>query len=312
MSEFDNQVNNLNPNNQFNINDFQIISMLSNGFHGSFNKVKCLKNNLLYTLKMIPQNIFKKNDNQINNEKEIDYQREISILNDMTKKNNPNIIKIYGNFQDQNYRYIILEYVEGKTLTQLRKEYEQKNEYIPQKLIIHILKQILNILTFLHDNCHIIHRDIIPDNIIIDNNGNIKLMSFDLSAYLENQNPVLVSRKSIKGSRKYSAPEILYKSGQINYDYKIDIFSLGFTMFNIMNPNEIEGQDKNLPYFTDNENQRTINMKNNNEFYDEWLKKLVESFYSPDPNLRPTAKSALDFLLINEKNPSKHYPYKAK
>ena len=292
--------------NQFTINDFEIISILGNGAHSSAYKVKCRKNNLIYVVKKIEQNIFK----QINNQ-EINYQREISILNDITNKNNPNIIKIYGNFQDENYRYLILEYIEGKALTQLRKEYEQRNEYIPQKLIIYIFKQLLNILTFLHDNCHIIHRDITPDNIIIDNNYNIKLIGFGLSAYLENQNPLLVSRKSFVGKRKYVAPEILNNS-YLNYDYKIDIFILGCTMFNMMNPNEIEGQDKNLPYFTDNKNKRTINMKNNNEFYDEWLKKLVESLYSPDPNLRPTAKEALDFLLINEKNPSKHYPYKAK
>jgi len=88
----------------------------------------------------------------------------------------------------------------------------------------------------------------------------------------------------------------------IELKYETDFYFRGYTM---MNPNEIEGQNKNLPYFTDDKNKRTINMKNNNEFYDEWLKKLVESLYSPDQNLRPTAKEALDFLLINEKNPRK-------
>ena len=53
-----------------------------------------------------------------------------------------------------------------------------------------------------------------------------------------------MSRKSFVGHKKYAAPEILKKS-YLNYNYKIDIFTLGCTRFNMMNPNEIEGQDKN-------------------------------------------------------------------
>ena len=54
-----------------------------------------------------------------------------------------------------------------------------------------ILTQLLETLSFLHDTCHIIHRDITPDNIIIGADNNIKLLGFGISAYLENPSPKL-------------------------------------------------------------------------------------------------------------------------
>jgi len=88
----------------------------------------------------------------------------------------------------------------------------------------------LETLSFLHDTCHIIHRDITPDNIIIETDNNIKLLGFGLSAYLENPNPKLVSSKSFKGARKYVPPEIIFSPQPLHYDYKIDVFSLGFRL----------------------------------------------------------------------------------
>ena len=96
---------------------------------------------------------------------------------------------------------------------------------MPENLVIHILTKLLEALKYLHDTCKIINRDIKPDNIMIDRNNNIKIINFGLSAYLENQNNILVSRKSFKGSVQFVPPEILLFNPR-NYDYKIDIFSL--------------------------------------------------------------------------------------
>ena len=54
------------------------------------------------------------------------------------------------------------------------------------------------------------HRDIKPDNIILENNGNIKVFDFGISAYLENQDPQLVSNRSLKGHRQFTPNEILF------------------------------------------------------------------------------------------------------
>ena len=304
MNPMINQINNLNLNQQLSINDFIILGNLGEGKHGSVEKVKYLKDNQLYALKMIKQSSFiNTKTNQINQEKEIDYFREIYILKDLNNKINlykNYVIKFYGNFQDNNYRYLFVELVEGKSLDKLRKEHQEKNEYIPQETIIQIFQQLLMVLMFLHDECNIIHRDIKPENIILDKNNNIKLLDFGLAVYLNHIDTRLKSRMSFKGSRHYVPPEVLFGKF-LNYDYKYDIFCLGFTMYNIMNPNDI-GDRTNLPQNTDSNNQRTANI-NTNTFYDDWLMELIKTLYSQDPNSRPTAKYALQIL-----ESSKFYP----
>ena len=297
---------NINPNQISqqripSILDYEIITSLGTGGHGSAHKVKSKNDNQFYALKMIPQNKFYKNG-QKDEEEETNYLRETQILFHLNKYNNPKIIKIYEVFQDINYRYIVTEFAKGKNLLDYRNDYIKNNEYIKQRTIIKILKQLLEVLIFLHDQCKIIHRDIRPENIIIDEYDNIKLLDFGLAAYIENQNyPELVSRKSFKGCRLYVPPEILYM--KYNYDYKIDIFSLGFTIYFLMNPIDLTDDNKkvNLPQFTDRHNQRTVNTFNNdNEFYEDWLIDFIKTFYLYDPSLRPTAAYAYQYLLNNE------------
>ena len=308
MINLTNQFNNLNLNNQISpisINDFLKLEDLGEGKHGYVKKVKYIHNNMNYALKMIPQSLFKTNNGQNNLENETDYLREVAVLKDLSTRNNNHVIKLYANFQDIYFRYIVTDFVEGQTLDKLREEHQNKNEYIQQKVIINIFRQLLETLVFLHDQCFIMHRDIKPENIIIDKYGNIKLLDFGLSAYLINMNPSLISRKSFKGSRIYVPPEILYSKFR-NYDYKIDIFCLGFTMYNLMNPNDINGKT-NLPQDTDNNNQR-IDRINTNEFYDDWLMDFIKKLYSFDPNERPTAQQALYYLLNNLNNPRRFQP----
>ena len=309
MFPSNNQFNNLSINSPLSANDFILIDNLGEGRHGFVKKVKYIKNNQFYALKMIKQSSFiNPKTNQTIQEKETDYTREVYILKELnTKINlyNNYIIKFYGNFQDNDYRYLLVELVEGKSLDKLRKEHQKKNEYIQQKIIINIFEQLLKALIFLHDECKIIHRDIKPENIILDKNNNIKLLDFGLAVYLDHPNPGLKSRMSFKGSRHYVPPEVLYGKF-LNYDYKFDIFCLGFTMYNIMNPNDLDDKN-NLPQNTDNNNQRTFN-KNTNTFYDDWLMNFVSTLYSQDPNLRPSAKDALQILEFNKFNPRRLLP----
>ena len=147
----------------------------------------------------------------------------------------------------------------------------------------------------MHDKCHVIHRNINPYNIILQNNNQIKLIDFKISAYLENSNKILVSKKSFKGNVKFVAPEIIFQTAP-NYDYEIDIFSLGFTMYSLMNPSDIENE-VNVP-------QKTIieggfsrkNLYIKNTFYEPWLIDFVKYLYEEDQNKRPSASEALEKL----------------
>ena len=309
INQLTNQFEYIHLDEQISYSEFIKLENLGEGKHGAVEKVQWKKNNGIYALKKISQSSFiNSKTNQTDVDKENDYKREIAILKDLSTKNHPccnYIIKLYANFEDKNYRYLLTEYVQGKSLYDLREEHSKNNQYITQTNIITIFTQLLNILAFLHDECHIIHRDIKPENIILDYKGDIKLLDFGLAVYLENPNPELRTRMSFKGSRIYVPPEILYFNPR-NYDYKVDIFCLGFTMYNIMNPNDIDNKT-NLPQDTDNSNQRTFR-QNTNAFYDDWLMNYIGRLYSLDPSLRPTARQALQFLMLNKNAPRRFMP----
>ena len=160
-------MNQNNYNSPLSLNDFEIIETIAKGSLSSVFKVKYKMNGQIYAVKQYDKTKGKK-------EQDIDYIREKAILYDITQKGYPNIVKLYADFEDDKTRNLVMEYVEGINLKQLRGD--NNNGYISQDLIINILTQLLEALQFLHDKCHIIHRDIKPDNIILQKDDNIKLL----------------------------------------------------------------------------------------------------------------------------------------
>ena len=183
------------------IDDFELVQDLSMNRFGKIVLSKYKKTGANYAVKMLRRELFKNENTQK------DFLREKEILYDLTKRNHPHIIKLYADFEDTNYRYLVMELIEGTSLNKLRGT--APGGYVDQNLVIHILTQLLETLAYLHDTCHIINRDIKPDNIMIDKNNNIKIIDFGLAAYLDHQNKQLVSNKSLKGARLFVPPEIL-------------------------------------------------------------------------------------------------------
>ena len=298
--------NNLLNNKTLSINDFTIIEQLGKGAHGAVYKVKYKLTGKIFALKLIEQSHFiiqKSPSNEYQeNQKEIDYLREKTILYDLTKRNCENIVKLYGDFEDNKYRYLLMECTEGIKLENLRGK-DNPNGYVAEKLVIHILTQLLKTLQFLHDTCKVIHRDIKPDNIIIDSNNNIKLLDFGLAAYLVNNNNKLVSKRSFKGAKRFAPDEIIMFGEPHDYDYKVDIFSLGFTIYSLMNPSNNDYY--NLPKETEivNGNIQRYELPLLNKFYSTWLIEFVQLLYETDQKKRPTASEALGLLLGFQNNP---------
>ena len=211
--------------------------LLGEGKHGYVYKVKCKNDNRIYALKIVKED--KTDDEQIKN-----IIREYTIMSNIK---HPNIEICYGFFKEKYpidnvmCNFFILEFIKGENLTNFIKKYEEKKENIEQKLIISILKGIANGLSYLHKN-KILHRDLTTDNIMIEEDSkNIKITDFGISALYQqnimpNQDPMFYN-KSIVGRSDFIGPEIFdaySKKVLPNYDFKIDIFSLGITMFNLM------------------------------------------------------------------------------
>ena len=294
---------------------FNLENILSAGNFAFIVKAKCIegdddiKSNEIYALKFLLKNQTNK----------IDYLREKNILYDLYGLYKENkeinyIMKLFGDFElsknGDDYYILITEFCQGISLEKIIYQCNLLNQYLDEILVLKILKELLECLNFLHNKCHIIHRDIKPDNIILVNDNNIKLIDFGLSAYLEKDNineetSFLVSRKSLKGCVQFTAPEILYcvskipsknkgNSEENKYSYSIDIFSLGFTIFNLMNP---KGNLRNLPEIIINKKDfKREKVEINNIYYSPWLVQFIKKFYIHDMDLRPSSNEALQEL----------------
>ena len=224
-----NQISNSSKLSDFTFNPEH--DMLGKGNFGHVFKVKSKIDNQIYALKVIIED--PNNPEQMKN-----INREYKIMLNLTHQN---IEKIYTGFKDyfpfvkSKCFFFVLEYIEGENLQNLLNKYQSKNKYIEQDLIIRIFQDILNGLSYLHSK-NILHRDISPDNFMIEKkNNNIKITDFGLSAYYQDNFSQL---KSVVGRKSYVCPEIykafVNKQTHTNYNSKCDIFSLGVTMFNLM------------------------------------------------------------------------------
>ena len=195
--------------------------------------------------------------------------------------NNQNIVKIYDvgqHIEDGKiFNYIVMEYINGKTLNELIKDKGRLNS----TAVVSISKQIANALECAHKH-HIIHRDIKPHNIIIDENLNVKVTDFGIARIATSSTITYTS--SVLGTVHYISPE--QAKGKF-IDEKSDIYSLGVVMYEM-----VTGR---VPFDTDN--AVGIAMQHINEPLVEPIK-LV-------PNLEPWLNSII--VKCMEKTPENRF-----
>lgn len=136
----------------------------------------------------------------------------------------PNIVNIYDVGEENSIYYIVMEYVDGQTL----KQYIQQRSPVPVEVALEILQQLASAIAHAHQN-HIIHRDIKPQNILIDHNGNVKITDFGIAMALSATS--ITQTNSVLGSVHYLSPEQA-RGGMANK--KSDIYSLGIVMFELL------------------------------------------------------------------------------
>ena len=159
----------------------------------------------------------------INDHKFIDsFRRESQAAASLS---HPNIVNIYDVGREGNIHYIVMELIQGKTLS----DYIKEQGAMPYPKVIALSKQIAAALSFAHKN-HIIHRDVKPHNIMITPNGTAKIMDFGIAKAV-NAATIVDNTDGIIGSVHYFSPEQA-RGGYV--DEKSDIYSLGIVMYEML------------------------------------------------------------------------------
>ena len=149
------------------------------------------------------------------------FQREAKSVSDLS---HPNIVEVYDVGEEDGQHYIVMEYIDGKTLKQLI----QKRGVLTVTEVLDIMAQLTDGLSAAHDS-YIIHRDIKPQNIMILDNGMIKITDFGIAMSINATQ--LTQTNSVMGSVHYLPPE---QAGGKVATMKSDIYSAGILMYELL------------------------------------------------------------------------------
>lgn len=143
-----------------------------------------------------------------------------------SQMSHPNIVNMYDVGQDGDTRYIVMEYVRGVTLKELIR---QQGKIRPQRAV-QITLRILAAIDHAHKN-NIVHRDIKPQNILMDREINVKVADFGIAREVNSSSGTLAGNGSIMGSVHYFSPE---QANGLPADEKSDLYSVGVVLYEMV------------------------------------------------------------------------------
>ncbi|WP_314113109.1 Stk1 family PASTA domain-containing Ser/Thr kinase [uncultured Granulicatella sp.] len=141
-----------------------------------------------------------------------------------TQLTHPNIVGVYDVGQSQEMNYIVMEYVEGTDL----KDYIRQRGALHPIEAVRIMMQIVSAIAAAHQN-RIIHRDIKPQNILIDREGNVKITDFGIAVALSDTS--LTQTNTLLGSVHYLSPEQA-RGGMATI--QTDVYALGIVLYELL------------------------------------------------------------------------------
>lgn len=145
----------------------------------------------------------------------------------MVRMNHPNVVKVTDLIDEENTVAIVMEYVDGKTLTALSAEHKFTDAQIEL-----YLKLMLQALSYIH-NQGLIHRDIKPSNFILGKDGRLKLTDFGISkSFLSNSDLTQTSTSLSMGTPMYMSPEQVRSTKDVTH--LTDIYSLGVILWQLV------------------------------------------------------------------------------
>ncbi len=247
---------------------YEILEQIGEGGMSYVYKARCRKLNRFVAVKVLKDS-FKNNENIVSK-----FKKEATSIANLS---NPNIVNVLDVGSTDDVNYIVMEYVEGKTLKDIIKEKKK----IPYDIAITFAIKIARALDCAHKN-NIIHRDIKPQNILVTRDGIVKVTDFGIAKSMTES--TISHTNSVLGSAHYFSPEQAKGS---YVDYRTDLYSLGIVLYEM-----VTGE---VPF--DGDSPVTVAVKH-----------IQENAVEPKV-LTPEIPDALNYLIMKaiSKEPSNRY-----
>ena len=196
------------------LNRYELLEKIGEGGMGTVYKAKCHLLNRFVAIKILKTELGNDEDFVAR------FKREATSI---AKLLHPNIVNVHDVGTEENINFIVMEYIDGKTLKQIIKETGR----IESQKTLDIVFQVAKALECAHKN-NIIHRDIKPDNIMIMEENMVKVMDFGIAKVADSST---VTNAGIMGTVRYLSPE----QAKGNFvDGRTDIYSLGVVMYEMV------------------------------------------------------------------------------
>ncbi|KAM4678012.1 serine/threonine-protein kinase 32A [Discoglossus pictus] len=203
-------------NEEVNFNHFEILRAIGKG---SFGKVCIVQKNdtkKMYAMKyMNKQKCVERNEVR-------NVFKELQIMQGLE---HPFLVNLWYSFQDEEDMFMVVDLLLGGDL---RYHLQQNVRFTEASVKLFICELVLA-LDYLQSR-DIIHRDIKPDNILLDEQGHVHITDFNIATLVNKGTKVI----TVAGTKPYMAPEMFYPRGQISYTFSVDWWSLGVTAYELL------------------------------------------------------------------------------
>ncbi|KAK7274975.1 hypothetical protein RIF29_16078 [Crotalaria pallida] len=185
---------------------YELLNELGKGSYGAVYKARDLRTSEMVAIKVISLSEGEEGYEEIRGEIEM-----------LQQCNHPNVVRYLGSYQGEEYLWIVMEYCGGGSVADLM---NVTDEALDEGQIAYICREALKGLEYLH-SIFKVHRDIKGGNILLTEQGDVKLGDFGVAAQLTR---TMSKRNTFIGTPHWMAPEVIQES---RYDGKVDVWALG-------------------------------------------------------------------------------------
>lgn len=267
-------------------NRYELLQCVGEGGMSFVYKARCRKLNRFVAVKILKDE-FKNNEEIVRR-----FKKEATAIANLS---NPNVVNVLDVGTQDDINYIVMEYVEGKTLKDIIKE----KGPLPYEVAISIGIKVAKALECAHRS-GIIHRDVKPQNILVTEEGVVKVTDFGIAKSMDSS--TIAHTNSVMGSAHYFSPE---QAKGTYTDYRTDLYSLGIVLYEMVTGVVPFNGDSPVTVAVKHIQEQAIPPKSINKNIPDSLNDLIMKAIEKDPvNRYQTAKEMITDLEKIKKDPN--------